>query len=944
MRTRFCLGDTLWLGEAEGVVVEGAPASGGSVQFERGGSTIDGTAFKARSPDAALPDAQIWLVQEVIDGSPQPRYALMVDDAYWGLRVQPAEFAEAPFSETFVMGYRLRGRVLRSGVPVSQANVSLEAHLTTCEDGEVVLWDSEEYNELVYSSELDTWVEGPNVLCLIRTDQQGEWEHIVPKGHGAAYQRRGDLRDDSPQTAERPLSRHIDRIYAMYRGQRALAEEGSVAVINLESSELTITATPGAYVKLGTVDDTGATYAVPPSGELVISELPSCEHTIVQFKRTLGGNWDSTWGCARRLVKLEAEATTAVEMPPMEEYPLESDEVAGRVYERAGIPAAGIEIVAIDVETCEIVGTVATTNGEGFWSAEIPENGFGGDLYVHDPYWGSVPVLGSPYSDIVLGARAYSSWFDEFRPEAWRKGDFGHKNFPYVPDSVWVEDPASGRVFSTREVEYGGWITTEALPKCAYIPDIEELVDLGPQVRTYDIADASGILESGFMLGSQPFEDWETGPGTYRASGYYPEAKFLLGGKVHGNVLLHGDSRIGEGEPEAARFGLEFGEHRPLVEIRCGPSGGGCDITSFAGFICPYCGGPSWRDPAPGAAEQGYCKQCGAAFGHLKAMDCRTHFRSPTVAQEGRLSQRVIVPARDELLPRGVRYHWRPDVYDENDAFVTQSGPGQPTNAPRWFAKHVDAFGDGTGFGKFDGDATPEYVPGHDISYFSALPVIDRDLGLVQLKLVFEAGYEVPAGFTVDIDCVLETGELETRRVVIGAGLRGPCSEHVFGDAVRVSEVAKMKAELAPSPYVGAGFYRGVADIRLVEPASAPGCRFTVVADVPFLASPMGVPVSPRISTPVALQVDRPWGNPHLTCDAVGQVFLAYTDDGDICLRRGGGLCDSWSSAETVTADGISDHAWVEKDPRGTLILARQRGHTLTRVEVSRNDGQDLGG
>jgi len=943
MQTQFALGDKTTLGGKLGVIVDGTCATAtGEFEFSTAGGSVQGTVLKAQDPDVVLVSAQVWLVEEMEEEQPAGRYAVMVDDPYWGLRIQAAAFAEAPIDEILVMGYRLAGRVLENGTPIAGANVSFEVTLTTDEDGDVLLWDSEEYNELVYSATLNTWVEGPSIVSAVRTDVAGEWETIVPKGHGAIYQRATDRRDESSETASRPLSRCVSKINAVYRGEKAEALEGSVAVIDRKSCTLRVTGTPGAWVTVSTMDDVGQAHLVPPSGEVVINGLPRCEHSVVQYKRSTGGSWDSTWGCARQNATLVPGATTDIDMGPMEEYPLSADRVSGRVYERMGVPASGVDIVAIDLETYEIVGTVATTDGSGLWSADVPVEGFGGELFIHDATWGSVPVLGSTYSDIVLGARVYSSWLDAFRPEAWRKGDFGHKNFPYVPDGLWLEDAGTSEEFEIEEALYGGWQTIEALPKYAHVADTSALINGGPVLRLYNIVDPWGIIEADVQLGTQPFEAWETPTGMFRASGYYPEAKHLIGGKIHGNVLDHSNTAIDADHPEAGRFGLEFGEELAHVEMRSGANGELCDYSAVTGLVCPYCGGPAWRDPGPGVAARGYCCQCAVKFGLATAMDCRTYFRSPTVGARHSRRQRAVKRVEDAALSREVRYFWRPDIYDETDDFVTQSGAGQPTNAPRWIAKHVDAFGDGKGLGKFDGDLSEPFVAGHDLPYFGDLPEVDRDLGLGQLKIVFGPSYVMPSAVTVAMDCVLDTGEIETRTVTVPAGLKGPCAEAPFGDAVRIVDAPKMKAELGDAPYRGAGFYKGVSDIRLVDPSTAPGCQFTVVADAPFLASPDGVPMAPRKSSPVALQLDRPWGNPHLAADAVGQVFLLYTDEGDVRLWRRAGLEDDWSGGELITDDGISDYPWAGKDGRGTMAVARLRGQSTTTVELSRDDGRSM--
>ncbi|GAH46796.1 unnamed protein product, partial [marine sediment metagenome] len=392
------------------------------------------------------------------DHEPTGRYVLMVDDPYWGRRIQPTEFSEAPLTESFTMGYRLTGRILEDGEPVENANVSLELALETVEEGRVVCWDSLEYNELVYDAGLDTYVAGATVLAPIRTDAEGRWEFLAPKGHGALYQRKGDLRDDTQQTAARGLARYVHEIYAAYRGRMAVAREGEEAVIDILSGSLEIAADAGANLRVGTLDNPGQRYTVPPGGLVTVSGLPEEEHSIVAFKLTPWGSWDQTWGCPRVLAEVRRGQTTSVTMPPMQHY-TEPNFLCGRVYRRFGVPAAGLDIVAIDFETYEVAGVIATTNAEGYWSVTIPPEGLGGEPYVHDPEWGSVPILGTPYSDVVLGARVYSAHYEMYKPEAWRRPGRGHANFQFGPDSVVVRACEGGRLFGTRQSSYGGWIT-----------------------------------------------------------------------------------------------------------------------------------------------------------------------------------------------------------------------------------------------------------------------------------------------------------------------------------------------------------------------------------------------------------------------------------------------------------------------------------------------------
>jgi hypothetical protein len=933
MGTRLQKGDEFVVGGVVGRLIAGTVTVAGAYELPTPAGAVSGNVWKARGPDEPLNGVQVWLVESTVASG---RYCVLVDDAYWGLRAQPAEFQSAPFREDFVMGYRLSGQVLRNGEPVAGAPVSLEVRVATAEDGEVVFWDSEEYNELVYSEDLETWVEGPVVTAPIVTDGNGRWSYVVPKGHGAAYQRAGDLLEDSN---EAPASaRVVTRIDALYLGHRAEVAEGRDSEIRVDDGSLEIVGAPGAFVRVGPMDDVGQVYEVPESGVVALGNLPIGEHTVVQFRRTPWGTWDSTWGCPRAVVSVIGGTTVRLTLPPMEPYPPEGGLVAGRVYERPGVPCAGIAVQIINTETGEIVGTAAVTDENGFWSATIPENGFGGDLWIHDARWGSVPVVGYPYSDIVLGARLYSAWLDEFRPEAWRKGTFGHRNYPYVEGVLWVESEESGERVEVTEAPYGGWVTLQTLPKYKYVPDIPSLVSNGPQERHYAIVAGDGPLETGITLGSQSFEDWETPAGMFRATGHYPEAKWLLGGKVHGNVVLDSAERVTIEEPEAARVGLEFGALADPVEVRTAVGEGACTHGAFTGFLCPYCGAPSWRDPDTPARAQGYCVQCAELFGDARAMDCRSYFRAPTTGTEGLRQLRCIVPRKGVTISRRVRFHWRPELYDENDSYLRNDGAGQRTNAPRWVAKHLDEVGDGLGLGYFDSDQTPPFTAGHHLSYFGNLPEVGRELGCAQAKFVFASGYVMPVDVTVAVDVELVNGEIETFWVTIPQGTRGPDEGNPLGDAVRVCPRPKLKAEMVGEPYRRTGLGVAVRDVRLVEPPSVAGCRFHVVADVPFLASPTGIALKPRMGVPVAVQVDRWWGDPCIVEDAYGQLLVAYVDEGDVVTVRRPGMDGNWDQPTKLTEDGANACPSVAKDGCGVTVVTYQHGQHRTMIRTWRDD------
>lgn len=924
-----------------GITVACTTTDAGVAEFYTPAGTMAAMVYKARTSDVMLNCANVYLIEQLpAPGEEEPtgRYALMADDSYWGRRIQPASFVQAPASEDIVVGYRLKGQVLDSGTPVPNGNVSLELTLATAEHGNVTAWDSLEYNELVYDSQLDTYVAGAQVFAPIRTGADGRWEFIAPKGHGAYYQRQDDLRDDSPETAARGLARHLERVRFAYKGRLAEVAEGTEAVLNILSGTLAITAEPGTSLLVGTLDNPGQPYTVGAGGVVTISGLPQAEHSIVAFKLTPWGAWDQSWGCPRVTVEVLRGETSSLTMPPMEQY-TDPNVICGRAYERPGVPAAGIDIVAVDPESCEVVGVIATTDDEGFWSVIIPPEGLGGEPAVHDPKWGSVPVLGMPYSDVVLGARAYAAHYEMYKPEAWRRAERGHANFQFCLGSVEVRTP-DDEIIATGPTDYGGWLTTETLPKHRYIEDIEEFVQTGAQTRLYDLLLDGEAVISDFELRSQPFEGQDTAPGHLRAAGYYPEVKLLLGGKIHGNVLK-GDSQQVKGNlPEAARVGLEFGEHEHYVEARSLQTGSGTR-SCLADLVCPYCGGPAYRDPS-GAYLRGYCMQCANAFQRADAMDCRGYFETPTLEGGEETAYHLWLVQLAEGIgcwARGAKYHWRPDLYEESDDFLTQNGPAQITNAPRWVARHVNEMDDGNGFGRFDGDQTPQFISGHDLDYYQGLTEIEHEMVATQLKLVFATGHVTPLTYTVDVDCKRLDDGVDTVRLTIPAGSKGPDGADEFGDVIRLVETPKLVAESKEAPYRGAGLYKGVADIRLVEPASALGCRFTVVNDVPMLCSAEGVEVESQRATPVALHVVGAWGSPHVMDDAVGQLMMFWANRGDIHMAKRAGLPGDWTDARRITEGGDADEPWAGKDAVGCLTLVCSRGGHRAQVLKSHDDG-----
>lgn len=937
------------LGQAQGVTVLRGFSSGGQVVFSAQddgvlGGDVVASVYKARNPDVVLENVAVYLVQRLAPtwqpGQPYvtvDEYAVMVDDPYWGRRIQGSEFREAPFGETFVMGYRVKGRILHNGVPAAEANVSLEGRIEG-PFGSAIFWDSQEYNELIWSLELETYVEGSRVLAPIMTDAEGRWSFICPKGHGAIYQRAQDRRDGSALTAQEELPRRLTRLEAVYRGRRAELAEDVEAVIDVESGRLVVHGEPGAWVKVGTLDETGTSYLIQQDGTATVEGLPRGTHGVVQFKLNGWGDWDSSWGCGRATVEVTEGATATVDLGMMDYYDPGGNVVCGRVYERMGVPAVGVAIVPINFESMVVGDPIATTGGDGYWEAEIPEEGLGGDPWVHGA-WGSVPLLGYPYSDVVLGARAYAGFAEMYKPEAWRKGSRGHCNFQYVQDEVWVEDCDTGSQYATVEAAHGGWVTEQTLPKYKYVEGLEALAASGPVLRRYSLQTPQEVLQAEFVLESQPFEAYETLTGQYRAAGYSPEAKFLLGGKVHGSVVTGDEVEIGLSLPEAFRVGLEFGEYQWFTQVM---TAGGAGMAGFGDLLCPYCGGPTWRDPSAFGLVRGHCMQCAEMFGIGEAMDGRTHLRLPTTAATAGMGLEALVVGRQGGSRRyETRGHWRPDLYEENGDYLTQGGQGQATNAPRWFERHVNEVGDGNGFGRFEAGASPPFAAGHDLAWFGQLPEVGRNLGLAQMKLVLPYGYVQAEDVSVELDCRRGDGSIETVVVEIAAGTSGPNAEKPLSDLVRVKRAGKWKAEKREAPYAGAALYDAVIGARLLTAGA--DCRFTIINDVPLLASATGVPVEERRATPVAWQLGTSSASgPHLCDDETGQIFLFHAQDGEVRMWRRSGLAAPWQAPRAVTSNGGNSEPCGEKDRAGRLVLVWQHEADVMSA-VSSDDGESWG-
>ncbi len=97
--------------------------------------------------------------------------------------------------------------------------------------------------------------------------------------------------------------------------------------------------------------------------------------------------------------------------------------------------------------------------------------------------------------------------------------------------------------------------------------------------------------------------------------------------------------------------------------------------------------------------------------------------------------------------------------------------------------------------------------------------------------------------------------------------------------------------------------------------------------------------IDSKLASFVSLQIGGPHGRPHIFEDAVGQLFLFDVREGNIRMRRKGGLTSPWEAPRWVTKGGNSDYPWADKDSRGRIILSYQQGPSQVKLLHSPDDG-----
>ncbi|MFQ6133598.1 MAG: hypothetical protein ACE5R4_16275 [Armatimonadota bacterium] len=584
------------------------------VVFETPAGLIVVFVYKARNPDVDLPGVEVTLLEE---GGTPARYRVMVDDPWWGRRIQPAEFKEAPFTEHIVMGYRLEARTLLDGVPQNGEGLSLELVWETAEDGEVVGWFPDVHNSLIWSSQEQTYVRGPEPVWPIVTRYDGsraedgwagfDWpglrseDVILPKGHGSIFQRASDeLYDGWLGEEGNELPRYVKSAEWVYKTLRQPAVEGSPAIFDLKPGTVTFVGAAGADYEYGLFDqDNPATGGgtLDQSGQAE-RELEPCEYWAWQH--------DDAVGIGDRVsFTLEPGEEKTVNLPAMRTSGI-------LVYEGGAKPAAGVTIYKGSTNI-----PLGQTDQNGYWTGqEAP-----GD--INDPVLG-YQSPGAGYAGVVYavmgGRMATAKWL------VWRDIGVDHPNFKFVPGGVWVRRQEDGGAYAVEEAAGRHWsyVTEEPVPRNS---QADSIPTGDPEVRLWDPSTVVRyhyeVLRGEEVLGITQLEPPET---NQPSGGHIFSPGPTIGGKVKGDLLRQDEDQVSGTD---APFKLiEFGRHEWFLEHRQLASGGGQHSTCFADLLCPYCGGRAWVEPDEHPYYRGYCQYCTATWGVGMKTDCRGYFES----------------------------------------------------------------------------------------------------------------------------------------------------------------------------------------------------------------------------------------------------------------------------------------------------------------------------
>jgi hypothetical protein len=590
--------------------------SASPVVFHTPDGDVTANVFKARSPDVELSGVQVSLLEES-DAQGGARYAVMVDDPWWGRRIQPVPYQPAPFTTDIVMGYRIEARILIDHEPTNGEGLSLELTWHTAEDGPVVGWFPDVHNSLMWSEALQTYVKGPDLVWPITTrhdpsrDEDGwaafYWpglrfeDVILPRGHGAIFQRAGDELYDGWLADGNALKRHLSGAEWVYRGCRKPAAKGSPAVFDIKHATVTFAGAPGAVYEFGALDEDN-----PPSGGGVLG--PDGRDTqLLEPAEYWAWQHDDSIGLGDRVgFEVEPGETITVNLPAMRTSGL-------LVYKGGAEPAAGVTVY---------LGSSTIPLGQTDESGYFDSPDGVGD--INDPELG-YQSPGAAYGNVVYmvtgGRLATARWL------VWREPAADHPNFRALPGAVHVYRTNDGATFAMEEAkgDLYSYVTKQRLPRNSPAQELDGLGMWDPSSVTFYTYRIRNSMNE--VLGQRQLEPLVI---NMPSSGYTFPPGPSLGGKIHGCVLRQSREQV-EGTDAPFKL-IEFGQHAWFMEHRQLPSDPAMTPTTcFADLVCPYCGGRAWVEPDEGAYVRGYCQYCAAVWGVAMKTDCRTHFQTKSL-------------------------------------------------------------------------------------------------------------------------------------------------------------------------------------------------------------------------------------------------------------------------------------------------------------------------
>ena len=759
--TPLANGDAIVMSGVMGMVTSTKPSTNatGYVTFSNpyGGSQILAKVRAAGSPVRSLVVSpadtyfRCGLLYDIADPS---RVGVIVDDPYWGRRISAPTVwhkCSAKWSTTLTMGDMYSVRLQENSVSQLGEWMDIVARWDTDTDGVIFgPWQPlYPYASLAWDAGLETFVDGGNRLGHFYTSTGG-WaremrpggaggstEHrdiIAPCGHGAWGQRATDLMHaggDAP-TPEARLS----SLWACYKQEPVELTAGASTTLNVKAVTVGITGPASAEYDIlwdGSIRRPAGGGTLNASGLATYSGLPGGYYIVRVYHPTATGSYltpqDITL-IGSQVASLNFGAAYAV---------VPSTFIKGKIYAYDMSTAQGATIWRRLVTgewqawgTTDSNGNFSVSGGFGTDNIVVTHPAYGAASFDHV---GLTEAWFSPQLSTRFGGLAVMRGPEN--PEGcFRWGPRGnHIHIPCGEGMGYMEDselltqyqfiPARGD---------GGGLVTEPAPRCRWEPADSAVSSMGPVRYVLYDRDATLLSISNVLQGSTR-PPWTDSMKWYEWSPVGTPTSATFGGMIRGNVVQYNQTPI-EGFfnplPEADRMGLQWGDHKPFF-TRVRPL---LNATGVAHVMtaseCAYCQGPVRQRANETARVRGYCENCGRAFADADAMDARTYFATPALAGDEHYSIRLLNQTRG-MYHRSQRqaYWYRPEDYQEDDTYLTQSGRGTATNAPRWFAQHIH-------FGSYSGGV---WTPNETISGIEASQ--GRTLGPCRVKAIFPATYGV---------------------------------------------------------------------------------------------------------------------------------------------------------------------------------------------------------